>query len=181
MPEAPVMRRVFIGEYEWSTAFQHAYKSWYGDSAWVVPDRDCPAPVQVPVIEYQAEEQGYDCSIESSYTIRLPHPNMVRSLSLRWDAENSWYVDAVGNRAVFDPSVHEDGSSALLIREDLLNQYLSADDLTLCWAILGEKLCLGNWEPGQSPGIINFSGAYLYADRSVEGSVRFDPDERRDL
>ena len=181
MPEAPEMRRVFIGECQWSMAFQHAYESWYGDNDWIVADRDCPAPVQVPVLEYQAEEQGYDCSIESGYMIRLPHPTMVRRLSLQWDAENSWYVDAMGNRAVFDPSVHEDGPSSLLIREDLLNQYLSAEDLTLCWAVLGEKLCLGNWESRQNPRIFTFSGAYRYADRSAVGSIRFNPVKPRDL
>ena len=29
MPEAPEMRRVFVGEYEWSRAFQHVYQEWY--------------------------------------------------------------------------------------------------------------------------------------------------------
>ena len=141
------------------------------DSNWVDPDRDCPVSIQVPVIDYQADEKGYDCSIESSYEIKLPHLNMVRSLSLQWDAENSWYVDALGNRAAFDPSVHEDGPSSLLIREDLLIQYLSAEDLTLCWAILGEKWCFGNWSSRQYHGALRLSGAYKYTDRSIEGSI----------
>ena len=179
MPEAPEMRRVFIGEYEWSRAFLHAYQEWYPDGDWVDPGRDCPVPVQVPIIEYLAEEKDYDCSIESGYGIKLPHPNLVRRLSLQWDAENSWYVDATGNRAVFDPSVHEGGPSSLLIREDLLNQYLSAQGLTLCWAVLGEKICLGNWDSRESPGIFNFSGAYRYTDRGVEGSFIFGPVEHK--
>ena len=179
MPEAPEMRRVFIGEYEWSRAFQHVYQEWHQDGNWVDPDRDCPVSVQVPVIDYQADEKGYDCSIESSYKIMLPHPSMVRSLSLRWDAENSWYADSLGNRAAFDPSVHEDGPSSLLIREDLLIQYLSAEDLTLCWAILGEKWCLSNWNSRQYHGALRLSGAYKYADRGIEGSITFYPDAPR--
>ena len=181
MPEAPEMQRVFIGEYEWSRAFQHVYQEWHQDSDWVDPGKECPVPVHVPIIEYRAEERGYDCSIERGYGIKLPHPKLVRRLSLQWDAENSWYVDAMGNRAVFDPSVHEDGPSSLLIREDLLNQYLSAENLSLCWAVLGEKLCLGNRDSRKSPGIFNFSGAYRYADRSAEGSFRFGPAEPRVL
>ena len=181
MPEAPEMRRVFIGEYEWSRAFQHAYQEWYQDGDWIDPDRDCPVSVQVPVIGCQAEEQGYDCSIEIGYGIKLPHPSLVRRLSLQWDAENSWYVDAMGNHAVFDPSVHEDGPSSLLIREDLLNQYLSAEGLTLCWAVLGEKWCLGNWRSRQYHGALRLSGTYTYADRSIQGSIGFYPDEPKEL
>ena len=181
MPEPPEMRRVFVGEYEWSRAFQHVYQEWYQGRNWVDPGTDCPVLIQVPVIEYLADEKGYDCSIESSFGIKLPHPNIVRSLSLQWDAENSWYVDPLGNRAAFDPSVHEDGPSSLLIREDLLTQYLSAEGLTLCWAILGEKWCLSNWNSRQYHGALRLSGAYKYADRSIEGSITFYPDEPRVL
>ena len=54
MPEAFEMHSDVLGEYPWSQAFQYSFQMQYPDTDWTNPDRGCPAPIRVCLVEYHA-------------------------------------------------------------------------------------------------------------------------------
>ena len=65
--------------------------------------------------------------------------DLLERLELTWTGRGADFVDRESNLAVFDPTAHEDGPTALLARDDLVRRYLSESDMALCWTVLGEK------------------------------------------
>ena len=170
MPEGSDYHNIFIGEYGWADSFNYQR----ADAGWRRPDRnDCPIIVLPVLAEYDPQGYGgFDCSIDQSYAVSLPHYEFVRKLGLKWSGNAGDYVDGAGKLAAFDPSAHKAGPRALLLREDLLDQYLSQEGLALFWLIIGEKYALGRAFP-QSDGRLTISGAYQYMSEGPEGSISF--------
>ena len=128
--------------------------------------------------EYLREASGFDCSIDESYTLRLPTSELVAGLRLGWSGNGADYLDAAGQLAAFDPTAHTNGPNALLLREDLLKEFLTGQGLTICWAVRGEKRVLG---PGFDPehhASLRMSGAYRLGDKAPVGFLKCMLDER---
>ncbi len=179
MPEPPEIYRMFLGEHGWSPAFRYFKQLYYGCSDWITPERNCPTSVRPATFNYNVEAQGFDCSVDESYILRLPDHDIVERLGLKWTRQGANFIDKEGRLAAFDPTAHEDGPSALLIREDLLRQYLSNEGLALCWTIIGEKWVLGGDPLLEYHGALRISGAYQYTDQGPEGFLNFLPDKPR--
>ena len=172
MPHGIEIHDEFLGEYIWSNAFKYHFERPGQDIDWIDPGKACPTLVRIASTTYHASERGHDCSIDSSFRINLPHPDLVGKLSLRWNAENSWFVNGEGERAAFDPTVHEEGPSSFLIREDILMEYLNRANLALCWTVVGEKWCVGGGMPRYFPGALKLTGAYRFAENGTEGFLK---------
>ena len=177
MPEPGSAYHMFLGEYSWSPAFRHFSQPYYGVEDWTNPGHGCPVDVRRATFEYVAEANGFDCSLDESYTLRLPHYEIIERLGLKWSGRGADYVDQHGNRAAFDPTAHEDGPRGLLIREDVLEEYLSKEGLALCWTILGQKQVYGKGYGREYYSSLTISGAYGYGDRGLNGCLRFCLDE----
>ena len=176
MPSIPhaYLYDMFLGEYGWSPAFRHSDRQFYSDHGgveWIKPKRGCPAYVKPALFEYCVESNGYDCSVEDSYTLHLPHHRFLSSLGLKWSGRGADYLDGEGNLAAFDPTVYEDGPSSLLVREDLLKQYLSWEGLTLCWTVIGEKWVIGPINDFKYQGSLKITGAYRYGEQGPDGFI----------
>ncbi len=169
MPQSPEIYNMFLGEYGWSPA--------YGCNEWTTPAYNCPTSVRPALFKYNIEAQGFDCSVDESYTLRLPDHDIVERLDLKWTRQTANFIDKEERLAVFDPTVHEDGPSALLIREDLLKQYLSNEGLAFCWTIVGEKMVLGSKRQSEYPNRLRISGAYKYTDQGPQGFLNPLPDK----
>ena len=178
MPESPKMYGIFLGEYRWSPAFRHVHPSSYGRNDWVNPNQNCPVSIRPATFNYNASAPGFDCSLDDSYTMYLPHPEFVNRLELKWSGKGSDYLDPKGRRVAFDPTAHKDGPTSLLLREDLLRKYLSNEGLALCWTILGEKRVIGGSRHSYH-GALRISGAYKYTDQGPKGFLNFFPDKPR--
>ena len=172
MPDSPntFPSHMFLGEYGWALSFQYSNRQYYSDHGsedgdWIRPNKGAPTYVQPASFEYTVEAGGYDCSITDGYTLQLPYHRLLKSLGLRWSGQAADYLDEDGNLAAFDPTAHEDGPSALLIREDLLREYLSKEGLALCWTVLGEKWVIGPMNARKYHGSLKISGAYRYTDQ----------------
>ena len=172
MPESPEIYNMFLGEHGWSSTFRYFNQPYYGFYGWTNPGKNCPTSVRPVLFEYNVGAQGFDCSVDESYTLRLPDHDMVKRLGLKWTRQGANFVDKEGRLAAFDPTAHEDGPTALLIREDLLRQYLSNEGLALCWTILGEKRVLGGSRQSYH-GALRISGAYKYTDQGPKGFLNF--------
>lgn len=179
MPEPPEIYNMFLGEYGWSPASRYLNQLYYGCSGWTNPERGCPTSVRLVHFDYNVGGRSFDCSVDESHTLRLPDHDIIERLGLKWTRQGTNYIDKEGRLAAFDPTAHEDGPSTLLIREDLLRQYLSNEGLALCWTILGEKWVLGGDPLSDHQGALRISGAYKYTDQGSQGFLNFLPDKPR--
>ena len=77
MPESPQASPLYIGEYAWSPAFSHLHADGLDSEDWVKPcnpdGEECPVAIQPASFLCLSESSGFDCSIEESYALRLPH------------------------------------------------------------------------------------------------------------
>jgi hypothetical protein len=82
-------------------------------------------------------------------------------------------VDAAGRLAAQDPTVHADGPSALLLREDLLREFLEREKLTICWVVVGEKRVLSPcFGAGPYLPALRMSGAYVLSEGVPVGFIK---------
>jgi hypothetical protein len=176
MPDPPEVYQMFLGEYVWSPASRYFQQPYFGDKGWIQPEHDCPMKVRAVTLEYMREGNGFDCSVDKSYQLRLPGSELVVGLGLRWTGNGAGYVNAAGKLAVFDPTAHADGPSALLVREDLLKEFLMREKLSICWTILGEKRVIGQgFDPAYHISS-RMTGAYVLGDRTTNGFLKTFPD-----
>ncbi|ACY49764.1 conserved hypothetical protein (plasmid) [Rhodothermus marinus DSM 4252] len=172
MPEPPKIYEMFVGEYAWAPAFRYFQQPYYGDTGWSHPREDCPVKLRVASFNYVAESGGFDCSIDESYTIRLPAVDLVDGLRLRWTGDGGDFVDTSGQLVVFDPTVHEAGPDALLVRFNELVRFLEQKELTLCWVVIGEKRVVGPGFPPDYYASLRMSGAYRLCQESSKGFLK---------
>ena len=164
---------MFLGEYGWAPAFRHLSQSDDTPPDWNDLDRE---DARVFAATHLAESGGFDCSLDDTYSIALPHPDLLETLGIRWSGSNGDYLDESDQLAAFDPTVYEDGPSAMLIREDLLRKYLEARGMTLCWIVSGEKWAVGGDIGSRDRSRLVISGAYKLTDSGPQGSVSFESD-----
>ena len=107
----------------------------------------------------------------------LPHFDFLKRLKLRWAGRNADFVDECSELAVFDPTAHEDGPSAVLARDDLVRCYLRESDMTLCWTVVGEKQVIGGGLDREYLGALRISGAYVLGEQGPRGFLKFRRDQ----
>jgi hypothetical protein len=94
---------------------------------------------------------------------------MLKAWNLQWSGVGGNYLDREGQVGAFDPTVSEQGPTSFLIREELLKEYLNSNDLTICWAVTGEKRVIpGGYGGGRLPSI-RMSGAFRLIENGVDG------------
>lgn len=178
MPEPPEVYCIFLGEHCWSPASRYFQQPYFRDEGWTKPNCECPAKVRAIAFNYIREAGGFDCSVDESFTLRLPASELLTGLGLRWSGNVGDYLDARGQLAASDPTAYAEGPSALLLREDLLKEFLEREKLSICWTILGEKRALG---PGYVPAYymsLRLSGAYTLGEKGPVGFLKCTLDER---
>ena len=112
---------------------------------------------------------GSDCSIDDGYSLYLPNAAFTEKLGLRWTGVGADFIDKQGRIVAFDPTAHEDGAHALLIRHDVLKQFLAENGLALCWAVVGEKMVVGLGDRhSKSLKFRKLTGACLLTDEGVK-------------
>jgi hypothetical protein len=177
MPEPPEVYSMFLGEYGWSTASRYFEQQCFGNGDWQRPSHGCTVQVKPIAFEYLRESGGFDCSVDDSYTLRLPASELVTGLELRWSGRGADYLDATGQLAALDPTAYTDGASTLLIREDLLQRLLARKEWTVCWAILGEKRALGAGLDPRHCVSMKMSGVYVLGQKGPTGFLKCKLDE----
>ena len=160
----------FLGEYPWAPAFKESGNSGaINEHEWCYPPGSDPTTAYKLAANCSTVGSQYDCSIDEDAisTLNLPSHLVVLGCQLTWTGIGADFLDPSSTIAAFDPSTHEPGPDALLLRLDLLERYLSEYDLELCWAVTGEKQSTGTF--GQPYGWLQFQGAYVLRDGKPVG------------
>lgn len=160
----------FLGEYPWAPAFEQLRDSGaINEYEWCYPPGAEPTTAYKLAANCSTGGSEYDCSVDEDAisTLNLPSHLVVLGCQLTWTGIGADYLDQSSRLAAFDPSTHEPGPDALLLRLDLLERYLSEHDLELCWAVTGEKQSMGT--SGQPHGWLQFQGAYVLRDGKPVG------------
>jgi len=178
MPRVPSSHGMFLGEYLWSPAWKHFNNAYYENEGWVQPGHDCPVLVRTAAFEYHQESSGFDCSVDSGFTLHLPDEELANVLNLKWSGQAADFRVPNGELAATDPSTSSSGPPALLLRQDLVEEMAHTKGMSICWTVLGEKLA---YMPGPMKrlGEIHVSGACAMKDGHVEGFVHFIKDGNR--
>ena len=146
-PRSPESRGAFIGEYPWHPA-------WRETTSWVDNDLDWPLPYLSMCVDYFWEKRN-DFSISDSIRLKLPCAQLMQSAALSWAGTGADFVDAAGGLAATDPSGHNIGPEALLVRPDVLTRFLHDRDCALIWHGVIEKYWMspnGDDAPGRREG-----------------------------
>lgn len=132
------------------------------------------------VSHYEWEADGVDQSIEKSIRIYVPSKTVIQGLSLSASLTDfgSWGTEK-GEQAFLDQSAHHKGPSSALIRSDLLQNWLSKNDLQLVWLIGGEKQ-LFTKDARKFYGRLVYSGIYKLTEDGIVGENWFIPEHPRD-
>jgi len=151
---------MFLREYPYSSAYKYLESPYYGIEGWTDLDGRIPAKIlRTSEIIYLAEGNTKDASLESTINIYLPNKIFIEKLSLQQTLEDGVFADTTGRKIFFDPSVRFGYPSALVADKGKLYQFLEESNLSLFWAILGEKIVIGSKE--KSYPIAKISGFAL--------------------
>ncbi|GAB3859000.1 hypothetical protein GCM10028822_34870 [Hymenobacter terrigena] len=169
MPDANNFSEMFLGEHSWSPASNYFQREYYDREVWERPRKDCPVDVQVIPFDYSDSSGGFDCSIDETVSLNLLRPELIEKMALRWTGNGADYVDAENRLVAFDPTVHQNGPTALLLREDFLRDFLSREKLSVCCTVIGAKESIGPGHGGGNYHRMNISGAYALSAQKVTG------------
>ena len=170
------IRGVFFGEYGWSPAFRSMYGR-DGDKHGFLDE--CPVNAHIAVFECSYNHSKFDCSVDhhNITTLLVPCFDLLKMRELKWEGRNAEFIDAKGKLAACDPTATEEGPTSLLVREDLVRNYLKKNDLTLCWLVGGEKelVYYADWvTPVEEVGGLKIYGEYILGERDPQGGLRID-------
>ena len=171
MPDPPEVYSICLGEYGWSPSWRYIQQEYFGDEGWKDPGKDCPGKVRIATFNY-LREGGFDCSIDEGYTLKLPGVELIDGLGLHWNGKDAQFINETGKLIAFDPTVQDQGPSALLIREDALLEFLNKNKLGLFWAILGEKRILGAGFDPEYHSELQLSGAGILSKQGRSSHLK---------
>lgn len=170
MPTPHDEHRLYLGEYYWSTGFKQIYNNvgWETD---ISPSEGNSIPGSIlHTCYYFLKEDANDYSLNDNINIRLPNEDIFRKMNLVWDGVEGHFYNSQGELVIYDPSVIENGPSALLVRKNPLKNFLVENNYSLFWTLTGEKL-IHTHGMNDYRGRLEISGAYRYIDGSLKGFI----------
>ena len=170
-PSEVSLSDMYLGEFMWAPAFDDFLKvsEFYRNDIGGGDEKECPVTIRTASLRFYTEHGGFDCSVEDGYGLYIPHPEFVARNGLEWAASGVDFVNGQGDVVAFDPTVCEDGPSALLLREDVLSNNLRNEQVTLCWMVMGEKSIVGEEDFESRHDIYKLSGAYVLTEDGLDG------------
>jgi hypothetical protein len=171
MPYAGSETRVFLHEYYWSPAFRYHYAYAFQNEGWTDEARGAkgrlPAKLLLPAYDFLREHGTHDCSVDGSLGIEIPCKWLFEKMRLR-TRNDGLFTDPTGRLVASDPSVLSPGNGCLLLRKDILREFLEQHRYTIFWTLLGEKNIYHSL--GQRSGRLEMNGGYRLDGDRILGS-----------
>lgn len=166
LPEFSDTYEVYLGEFYWSDAYQWYKHPYYSGE---YHDEDIPTKLIATCEGLLKETSTYDCSLDETYTIKLPTKLFVDAMNLHWNGVEGHFFDPDGKLIICDPSVFEKGPSVLLICKKSFISFLTENNLKPLWTIQGEKQMIGGGN--QWKGRLEMRGSYRLEGDQVIGEL----------
>ena len=163
MPEAKDHYQMFNREFYWSDTYTFFQNPYYGYEEWSEIDSHefkakYPHKIGLTTSQYYWESE-FDYSKEDSLRMNKPSNILFEGLKMRYSKKEGHFIDKDGEVICFDPSVYHESNSYLMVRKDKLIQFLSENNLTICWTLIGEKQVITpSFGRGDSVGVMQISG-----------------------
>lgn len=143
MPSSKEHYQMFNREFYWSDTYLFFQNPYYGYKEWSEIDNyqkrsKYPHKVGLTTAEYYWESQ-FDYSKEGSLRIIKPSNILFKGLKMRYANKEGHFIDEDGGVICFDPSIYHVSNPSLMVKKDKLIEFLSDNNLTICWTLIGEK------------------------------------------
>ena len=171
---------VFVGEHGWAPAARYAQVAHGILYEELRPSRNAPVRIEAVAMKYPFSSDRSRDTVLRDGQRQLPVQRIIQDGKLRWSGQAANFLDRAGNVAVFDPSAHTAGPSALLMREDFVNELMIRHDLSMVWAVV----CLKSvklLDPAPGYPLLRYSGAYRLSETGPVGFMRSEVMEREKL
>lgn len=151
---------LFSREYAWSPGYKAEFTMLEEDDD-IVSIKAIPASINV------LWEEEYDASQEEATSFMIPAGSIIQEMELyEKSVDGIYYYD--DEIAAFDLSVIGNEHSELIIRRDILNQYMERTNVKLFWTIVGEKqYFLGGYNQKWQ----RREGYFVYESNGINGHI----------
>ncbi|MFN9659479.1 MAG: AVAST type 2 anti-phage system protein Avs2 [Cyanobacteriota bacterium] len=177
MPDPPRITEMFLGEHGWAPASRYFQNPNHGYDGWTQPGQGCPVRLRQAAVEYLMESNGIDCSMDDNYTLQLPDEELISKLGIQWAGRGADFTTSSGQLVAQDPTSSAPGPSTLLLRADAIQNLQQREEITLCWAVLGEKRILSSGFNRPQHPALRISSAYIFDGERLRGFVLWMLDE----
>ena len=178
--DVAVVNNVFVGEHGWAPAARYMQARCDGLVEESLHSRYAPMRIEAVATKYPFRSDRGEKSVLTDGLRQLPVQKIVHDGKLSWSRQAADILDRAGNVAVFDPSLHSAGPSALLIREDFMKKLMVRHGLGMVWTIV----CLKSvklLDPAPGYPHLRISGAYRLSETGPIGFMRAEVKEREPL
>jgi len=181
MPDAKQHYQMFNREFYWSDTYTFFQSLYYGYKEWSKIDNhksevQYPHKIGLTTSRYYWES-GFDYSKEGSLSMNKPSNILFEGMKMRYSSKEGTFIDKDGEIICFDPSIYHESSLCLMIRKDKLLPFLSKNNLTLCWTIIGEKQVIPpSFGVDDNIGVMQMSG-YITLDEKGIINIKNTEDE----
>lgn len=160
MPEHHDQYEYFLNEYPWSESYK-CLKITNIDR----PGNDCPCELIVTT-ESQLQENWNGTNKDYSSTTLLPNHQIMNEFELKIKKERGLFYNKLDEVVAVYNYPNKKGKKGLYMRQDLLDEYMKINNLTMVYSILGEKSLRSK---SMTYGIYkDMSGSYKYSNGQIE-------------
>jgi hypothetical protein len=162
MPEPSSVYEIFEKEYYWSPAYNDVE---HDCEQRVIMDSDDgnEYSVNMTCVDYLWESEK-DFSKTETISYLRPSKLIFDNLGLLSSDKEGVWVDKQGNVVCFNTSIWHGARECVLIRKDVLLEFLKASKLKIVWVAIGEKNVLRDYTRNSLYNPIEFSGFYYLDD-----------------
>ena len=156
---------VFLGEHGWApvTEYKQLPTGRLSDGTSSI----CDSPVHLDPV---AERYAFGISAPVNW-LHVPSQRLMQIGRLSWSGQAADFLADDRTVAFVDPSAHEAGPSALLVREDFARELLQRHGLAMVWIVGCEKsVWLSRPQPVFPP--TRASGTFTLSETGPAGSIR---------
>lgn len=163
---------IFIREFFWSDEYKKSIKETdYGFAPFEIGNKSFQNVLIAPAYLIYSHSSSEDASSEEGVSMLLPNAWLYNGMGLKYATENGAWVDGEGRIVVMDNHQYGKGHDALLIRKDVLMDFLKRERLTLFWPVLTERQIYskyGSWGNHEQNG----GWAYLDSEGVIHHKFR---------
>lgn len=176
MPDAKGHYQMFNREFYWSDTYAFFQNPYYGFEEWSEINDSYPHKIGLTISKYYWES-GYDYSKKDSLSMNKPSNILFEGMKMRYSTREGHFVDQNEEIICFDPSIYHESNPYLMVRKDKLIQFLSENNLTICWTLIGEKqIFTPSLSRDDSIGVMQMSG-YITLDEKGIINIKNTEDE----